>query len=158
MKLRFADAAVGVVLGALILVIWWVVRSDVYPLDRSAGLALIASVFVSAGLLGGIRSGTVAGGVQVGLVTGVVSALTVPGEYLLFDVYRPDAASIVVSVASSTTVVLTLAAAGAALTTLPKQLHRLGRAIHVTDSPPDGRPRPSPAMLRPLPPSTSGGR
>jgi hypothetical protein len=130
MKLRFADAAVGVVLGALVLVIWWVVRSDVYPLDRSAGVALIASVFVSAGLLGAIRSGTVAGGIQVGLVTGVVSALTVPGEYLLFDAYRPDAASIVVSVASSTTVVLTLAAAGAALTTLPKQLHRLGRAIH----------------------------
>jgi hypothetical protein len=129
MKLRIADAAIGVVLGALVVFIWWVVRSDVYPLDRTAGLALIALLLVSAGLLGTIRSGTVAGGIQVGLVAGVVGALTVPGEYLLFDGYRPDAASMVLSVASSTAVVVTLAAAGAALPTLPRHIRRLGRAI-----------------------------
>jgi hypothetical protein len=130
MKLRIGDAAIGLVLGGLVFFIWWTVRSDVYPLDPTAGLVLIALLFVSAGLLGAIRSGTVAGGIQVGLVAGVVGALTVPGEYLLFDSYRPDVASVVVSVASSTAVVVTLAAAGAALTTLPRQLHRLRRAIH----------------------------
>ncbi len=129
MKLRIADAAMGVVLGALVVFIWWVVRSDVYPLDPTAGLALIGMLFVSAGLLGAIRSGTVAGGIQVGLVAGVVGALTVPAEYLLFDAYRPEVASMILSVASSTTVVLTLATAGAALTTLPSHIQRLRRAV-----------------------------
>jgi hypothetical protein len=129
MKSRIGDAAIGVVLGALVVLIWWVVRSDVYPLDRTAGLVLIASLFVAAGLIGTVRSGSFAGGTRVGLVAGLVSALTVPAEYLLFNSYRPDATSIVFSMATSAAVVLLLAAAGAALTTLPRHSHRVGRGI-----------------------------
>jgi hypothetical protein len=129
MRLRIGNAAVGVMLGALVVFIWWVVRSDAYPFDRNSGLGVIALLFVSAGLIGTVRSGSFAGGIQVGFVAGVVSALTVPADYLLFDSYRPDAASIVVSMASSAVVVLLLAAAGAALTTLPRHSHRVGHGI-----------------------------
>jgi hypothetical protein len=132
MKLRIADAAVGVVLGALVLFIWWVVRSDVYPLDPTAGLVLIALLFVSAGLIGTLRSGSFAGGIRVGLAAGLVGSLTVPAEYLLLNSheYGSDATSMLVSMTASAAVVLFLAAAGSALTTMPRHAKRLGRAIH----------------------------
>ena|ERR1700680_933406 len=129
MKLRMGNAGIGAVCGALVVLIWWVVRSDVYPLDRTAGLVLIASLFVAAGWIGTLRSGSFAGGVQVGFVAGLVGALTVPAEYLLFNSYRPDTAWIVFSMATSAAVVLLLAAAGAALTTLPRHSQRVGRGI-----------------------------
>ena len=108
MKLRIADAAIGGVLGTLVLFIWWVVRSDVYPLDPTAGIALIALVFMAAGFIGTQRSRSLAGGIRVGFVAGLASALTVPAEYLLFSSrpYGSDATSTLVSIAASAAVVL----------------------------------------------------
>ena len=131
MKLRIADAAIGVVLGALVLFTWWVVRSDVYPLDPNAGIALIALLFVSAGFIGTQRSRSFTGGIRVGFVAGLASSLTLPAEYLLFSShqYGPDATSMLVSMTASAAVVLLLAAAGAALTTFPRHTRRVGRGM-----------------------------
>jgi hypothetical protein len=74
----------GALFGLPVLAIWWVTRSDVIPFDPTAGLVLIALMFVAAGFFGGLSAGFVAG---------CVGALTVPGDLRALQdvsVLRPD--------------------------------------------------------------------
>jgi hypothetical protein len=78
---------VGALFGFLVILIWLANRSvDVGARDPGTAvpLGLIALLFVAAGCAGSHRSGTFAGGVMTGFAAGLISALAVPGEYLLF--------------------------------------------------------------------------
>ncbi len=107
MRLRVQNVVLGALFGLLVLVIWWVNRSDVIPFDPTAGLVLIALTFVAAGF---------AGGIWAGFVAGCIGALTVPGDYLLFKIFPfYDPMSFVMTMAVSATVVMLLVTLGAGI-------------------------------------------
>jgi hypothetical protein len=106
-RLRVRNVVLGAVFGLLVLLIWWVNRSDVIPFDPTAGLILIGLMFVATGFSGGLTAGFVAG---------CVSALTVPGDYVLFKTFAfYDPMSFVMTMAVSATVVMLLVTLGAGI-------------------------------------------
>jgi hypothetical protein len=120
-RLRVRNVVLGAVFGLLVLLIWWVNRSDVIAFDPTAGLVLIGLMFVAAGFSGGLTAGFVAG---------CVSALTVPGDYLLFGNFPfYNLRSFVMTMATAAVVVMLLAAIGALLPRLGTHRKRLGRSI-----------------------------
>jgi hypothetical protein len=123
----------GAVFGFLVVLMWLANRSiDVGARDPgSAGpLGLIALLFVAVGFIGSRRSGTFAGGIMTGFTAGLISALTVPGDYLLFGIFPfYDMMSFVFTMAISAAVVMLLATAGALLSGIPSHRHRLGRSV-----------------------------
>jgi len=122
LRVRVGNVALGALFGLPVLAIWWVTRSDVIPFDPTAGLVLIALMFVAAGFSGGLSAGFVAG---------CVGALTVPGDYLLFGNFPfYNLRSFVMTMATAAAVVMLLAAIGALLPRLGKHRERLGRSIH----------------------------
>ena len=126
---RFA-ALVGALVGVVVLLIWYVGRSDIAPLDITFGLALISALFVAAGFVGARSSGTLAGGIWVGLVSGLVSAITVPGDYLLFHNFPfYDRMSFVFTMAISAAVVMLFVMLGALTANFPTYSHRVARSI-----------------------------
>ena len=107
MGLRVRNVVLGALFGLLVVLIWWVNRSDVIPFDPTAGLVLIGLMFVAAGFFGGLSAGFVAG---------CVGALTVPGDYLLFKTFPfYDPMSFVMTMAVSATVVMLLVTLGAGI-------------------------------------------
>ena len=127
--LRFG-ALQGAFFGVLVVLTWYVGRSDVLPLDVSVGLALISALFVAAGFVGARRSGTLAGGIWVGLVGGLVSTSTVPGDYVLFHNFPfYDPMSFVFTMAISAGVVMFFVIFGALIADLPRYGRRVTRSI-----------------------------
>jgi hypothetical protein len=115
MKVRIGT---GALLGVLVVVIWWVNRSDVVPFDPTLGLVLIGLMFVAAGFVGALRSNSFAGGISSGFAAGCIGALTVPGDYLFFRIFPfYDPASFALTMAASVAVVMFLATVGAGLAT-----------------------------------------
>jgi hypothetical protein len=132
MKLRVGNDVLGALFGVPVVVIWFAVRSEMF--DPTAGLVVIALLFVCAGFTGARRSGTLAGGVWVGFVAGLVSALTVPGDYLFFRSapYFPffDVPLLAGTMAIAAGAVMLLATVGALLPRLSDHRDRLGRSMH----------------------------
>jgi hypothetical protein len=127
--LRFG-ALQGAFFGVLVVLTWYVGRSDVLPLDVSVGLALISALFVAAGFVGARRSGTLAGGIWVGLFAGLISTITVPGDYLFFHNFPfYDLMSFALTMAISAAVVMFYVILGALLPSLPRYGHRVVRSI-----------------------------
>ena len=81
---------IGVLLGLLVVLIWYAVRSDFVPYDPTLGVLEISFLFAFAGFIGAWRSGTYLGGLMVGLTVGLVSSATVPGDYFWFGVFPAD--------------------------------------------------------------------
>jgi hypothetical protein len=107
MKWRVGNLLVGALFGFLVVLIWWVTRSDVVPFDLTLGLVLIALMFVAAGF---------AAGIPAGFVAGCISAITVPGDYVLFKTFPfYDPMSFVMTMAVSATVVMLLVTLGAGI-------------------------------------------
>jgi FtsH-binding integral membrane protein len=120
----------GPLFGFLVVLIWWVVRSDIYPFDPNLGLVLIAALFVAAGFTGTRRSGSFAGGMGAGFVAGLISAITVPGDYWLFGTFPfYDAISFVGTMAISAAVVMLLVTIGSELATFKTHRGRMRRGI-----------------------------
>ena len=120
-RLRVRNVVLGALFGLLVLLIWWVNRSDVIPFDPTAGLVLIALMYVAAGFSGGLSAGFVAG---------CVGALTVPGDYLLFANFPfYNLGSFVMTMSAAAAVVMLLAAIGALLPRLGTHRNRLGTSI-----------------------------
>ncbi len=120
----------GALFGALVVLIWFVGRSDIVPLDTTLGLGLIALLFVAAGFTGAWRSGTIAGGIWVGFGAGLVSAVTVPGDYLLFRNFPfYDLMSLVFTMATSAAIAMLFVGAGAVLPDSSRHRHRIRRSI-----------------------------
>jgi hypothetical protein len=132
MKLRVETVMVGALVGLLVMIIWFAARSEMF--DPTAGLVVISLLFVFAGFIGARRSGKVAGGLWLGFVAGLVSALTVPGDYLFFRTapYFPffDSAFLVDTTVVASGAVMLLALVGALLPGLSRNRDRLGRSIH----------------------------
>lgn len=127
--LRFGSLQ-GAFFGVLVVLTWYVGRSDILPLDLSVGLALISALFVAAGFAGAQHSGTLAGGIWVGLVAGLVSTSTVPGDYVLFHNFPfYDPRSFVFTMAISTGVVMFFVICGTLIADLPRYGHRVARSI-----------------------------
>jgi hypothetical protein len=106
-RLRVRNVVLGALFGLLVLLIWWVNRSDVIPFDPTAGLVLIALMFVAAGFYGGLSAGFVAG---------CVGALTVPGDYLIFGMFPfYDPLSFFMTMATAAIVVMLLVTVGAGI-------------------------------------------
>jgi len=127
--LRFG-ALLGALFGVAVLLVWYVGRSDIAPLDVTYGMALISALFVAAGFAGARRSGTLAGGIWVGLVAGLVSTITVPGDYVLFHNFPfYDPMSLVFTMAISAAVVMLFVILGALIAGLPRHSHRVARSI-----------------------------
>jgi hypothetical protein len=106
-RLPVRNVVLGALFGLLVLLIWWVNRSDAVPFDPIAGLVLIALMFVAAGFSGGLFAGFVAG---------CVGALTLPGDYMLFKTFPfYDPMSFVMTMAVSATVVMLLVTLGAGI-------------------------------------------
>jgi hypothetical protein len=109
----------GALFGFLVVLMWLANRSiDVGARDPgSAGpLGLIALVFVAVGFVGSRRSGTFAGGIMTGFTAGLISALTVPGEYLLFHSFPfYDVKDFVLTYAIAVAVVMFFVSIGAVL-------------------------------------------
>jgi hypothetical protein len=126
--LRFG-ALLGALFGVLVVLIWYVGRSDIVPLDTMMGLVLMSALFVAAGFTGARRSGTLAGGIWVGFVAGLVSAVTVPGDYLLFHNFPfYDPMSFVFTMAISVVVVMLFVLLGASAPGFSRYRHRVGRS------------------------------
>jgi hypothetical protein len=122
----------GALFGLPVLAIWWVTRSDVIPFDPTAGLVLIALMFVAAGFFGALLGGGFAGGISAGFVAGCVSALAVPGDYVFFHsnpYFLFDVAVLVDTMTMAAAAVMFLATAGALLPGLGTHRKRLGRSI-----------------------------
>ena len=125
MTLRVGNLVLGALFGFLVVVTWWVNRSDVIPFDPTLGLVLIALMFVAAGFFGAVRSGRFAGGLSAGFVAGCIGAVTVPADYLLFRIFPfYDPLSFVLTMAISAAVVMILACAGALLVGAWRRLAR----------------------------------
>jgi len=130
MRYLIGGASIGALFGIEALAIWLIVRSDVVPFGRADGMWLIVLLFVAAGLAGTLRSGTVAGGLWTGFVAGLVSALTVPGEYWLFqNASFYDVFSFAAMSALEGALVIFLAGIGALLPGLLRHRHRVGRSF-----------------------------
>ena len=96
----------GALLGSLVVLIWWVNRSDVIQFDPTLGM----------GLIGTWRSRSIAGGIWVGFVAGLVSSVTVLGDHWFYGIFPfYDPMSFVSTMAISAAVVLSLVTIGAAL-------------------------------------------
>jgi hypothetical protein len=123
--LRFG-ALLGALFGALVVLTWYVGRTDIVPLDLSVGLVLISALFVAAGFVGARPSGTLAGGIWVGLVAGGVSGVTVPGDDLMFHNFPfYQLKSFVFTMAISAAVEML----GASLPGFSRYRHRVGRTF-----------------------------
>ena len=73
------------IFGLAVLAIWIICR-QFHP-GVYIGVALVATpfmVFLLAGFAGSRTTRTFSGGILSGFITGLISALTVPGDYLLF--------------------------------------------------------------------------
>jgi hypothetical protein len=132
LRVRVGTVGLGVLFGLPVLVIWWVTRSDVIPFDATAGLVLIALMFVAAGFFGALLGGGFAGGISAGFVAGCVSALVVPGDYVFYHsdpYFLFDVAALVDTMSIAAVAVMFLATAGALLPGLGMHRKRLGRSI-----------------------------
>jgi hypothetical protein len=111
------NALLGALFGAPFVYVWFAARSEMT--DTTAALVVIAILFVVAGSVGARRSGSMAGGALAGFAAGAMSALTVPGDYLLFHTapYFPffDTVALLDTLATAAAAVMLLATAGAAL-------------------------------------------
>lgn len=132
MKLHVGNLVLGALFGVPVVVIWFAVRSEMF--DPAAGVVVIALLFVCAGFVGARRSRTLAGGLWVGFVAGLVSAVTVPGDYLFFGVapYFPffDVFLLADTMAIAAGAVMLLATVGGLLPRLSNHRDQLGRAMH----------------------------
>jgi hypothetical protein len=129
-RYAFVGIFVGAVLGCVAVLVWYVNRSDVVPFDPTAGMVLIALLFVIAGFVGAWRSGTVLGGIVAGFAGGVISSITVPGDYLLFGIFPfYDATSFVLTMIIAAAVVMFLATTGALLPAIDRHRRRVGRSF-----------------------------
>jgi hypothetical protein len=119
---------VGALFGFLVVLVWLANRSiDVGARDPGTAipLGLIALLFVGVGFAGARTSGTFSGGIGTGFTAGLISALTVPGDYLLFGIFPfYDIAAFVFTMTISAAVVMLLAAAGALLSEIPRRVRR----------------------------------
>lgn len=129
---RYAAGGIllGAVLGSLVVLIWYVVRSDGVPYDPNAAYLQIMLLFLVSGLAGRLRSGAASGGLMVGFVAGVVSALfVVPGESWIFHTGDSDPASFVFRWGFAAMFVMALVLVGATMNGLPSLRHRAGRGL-----------------------------
>jgi hypothetical protein len=128
---RLGTVLLGALFGASVVFMWLAARSEMA--DTTFALVVIAILFIASGLVGALRSGAVAGGVLAGFVAGLLSALTVPGDYVLFHTapYFPffDVGALVDTMAMAAMAVMLLATAGALLPGLSKHRNRVGRSI-----------------------------
>ncbi len=123
----------SIVFGSLVVLIWLANRSiDIGARDPGTivPLALIALLFVAVGFTGSRRSGRFTGGIRMGFTAGVVSALTVPGEYLLFHSFPfYEVKGFVLTYAIAAAIVMFFVSTGAMLADLRGHQARIGRAF-----------------------------
>jgi len=130
---RYATGGIllGALLGFPVLLIWYVVRSDVVPYDPAAAYWQILLLFLASGFVGRLRSGTVVGGLMAGFVAGAVSALVVPGEYWLFPPgLSRDWLGFVLSWAFAAAFVMAIVAAGAGVGVVLRYVMYLSASFH----------------------------
>ena len=100
----------GTLIGSIVTLLWYVVRSLEPWQDTTAAVLSIIFLFVFAGFAGALRSGTFLGGLMVGLTAGLVSSITIAGDYFLFGHFPAPGPDILVRVVFA----LVLISAGAA--------------------------------------------
>ncbi len=124
----------GIAFGSLVVLIWLANRSiDIGARDPGTvvPLALIALLFVAVGFIGSRRSGRFTGGIRMGFTAGVVSALTMPGDYLLFHSFPfYDVKDFVLTYGIAAAIVMFFVSIGVMLADLRGHQARMGRSIH----------------------------
>jgi hypothetical protein len=121
----------SVLFGCAVLMMWITGRT-LHP-GLYVGIPLVATpflLFVLVGYIGGRITKTFAGGLGAGFLTGLISAITVPGDFVLFHSFPfYGAVSFALSMAMVAAFCMLPAAAGSFLANLPDLLSRARRGV-----------------------------